>query len=201
MLVAIDGRAAGLLAVADPIKATTPEAIRALHADGLRIVMLTGDSRTTAEAVASRLGLDDVMAEVLPEQKAEAVRRLQQDGAVVAMAGDGVNDAPALAQADVGFAMGSGSDIALEASDVTLVRSNLQGVVWAIRMARATLRVIKQNLFWAFFYNSLGIPLAAGALYPLTGWLLSPMIAAAAMALSSVSVVGNSLRLRRMVSG
>jgi Cu+-exporting ATPase len=198
MLVAIDGRAAGLLAVADPIKATTPEAIRALHADGLRIVMLTGDSRTTAEAVASRLGLDDVMAEVLPEQKAEAVRRLQQGGAVVAMAGDGVNDAPALAQAQVGIAMGTGTDVAIESAGVTLVRGDLQGIVRARRLSRATLRNIRQNLVFAFLYNVLGVPIAAGVLYPYFGLLLSPMLAAAAMSLSSVSVIANALRLRRI---
>ncbi len=198
MLVAIDGRAAGLLAVADPVKATTPGAIRDLHADGLRIVMLTGDSRTTAEAVARSLGIDDVMAEVLPEQKAEAVRRLQARGAIVAMAGDGINDAPALAQAHVGIAMGTGTDVAMESAGVTLVRGDLSGIVRARRLSRATLRNIRQNLVFAFLYNVLGVPVAAGALYPFFGVLLSPMLAAAAMSLSSVSVITNALRLRRV---
>ncbi len=198
MLVAIDGRAAGLVAVADPLKPTTLEAIRALHADGLRIVMLTGDSRTTAEAVARRLGLDDVMAEVLPEQKAEAVRRLQERGAVVAMAGDGINDAPALAQAQVGIAMGTGTDVAIESAGVTLVRGDLRGILRARRLSRATLRNIRQNLVFAFLYNALGVPVAAGVLYPSFGLLLSPMLAAAAMSLSSVSVITNALRLRRV---
>jgi len=198
MLVAIDGRAAGLVAVADPLKATTPDAIRALHADGLRIVMLTGDSRTTAEAVAQQLGLDDVMAEVLPEQKAQAVRRLQARGAIVAMAGDGINDAPALAQAQVGIAMGTGTDVAIESAGVTLVRGDLSGILRARRLSRATLRNIRQNLVFAFLYNALGVPIAAGVLYPFFGLLLSPMLAAAAMSLSSVSVILNALRLRRV---
>jgi Cu+-exporting ATPase len=196
--VAIDGRAAGLVAVADPLKATTPDAIRALHADGLRIVMLTGDSRTTAEAVAQQLGLDDVMAEVLPEQKAAAVRRLQERGAIVAMAGDGINDAPALAQAQVGIAMGTGTDVAIESAGVTLVRGDLSGILRARRLSRATLRNIRQNLVFAFLYNALGVPIAAGVLYPFFGLLLSPMLAAAAMSLSSVSVILNALRLRRV---
>lgn len=198
MLVALEGRAAGLVAVADPVKATTPDAIRALHADGLRIVMLTGDGRTTAEAVARRLGLDDVRAEVLPDQKADAVRRLQAEGAVVAMAGDGINDAPALAQAQVGIAMGTGTDVAIESAGVTLVRGDLTGIVRARRLSRATLRNIRQNLVFAFLYNVLGVPIAAGVLYPVFGLLLSPMLAAAAMSLSSVSVITNALRLRRV---
>ncbi|MCC6640473.1 MAG: heavy metal translocating P-type ATPase [Deltaproteobacteria bacterium] len=198
MLVTLDGRAAGLVAVADPVKPTTPDAIRALHADGLRIVMLTGDGRTTAQAVARRLGLDDVMAEVLPDQKAEAVRRLQAEGAVVAMAGDGINDAPALAQAQVGIAMGTGTDVAIESAGVTLVRGDLSGIVRARHLSRATLRNIRQNLVFAFLYNALGVPIAAGILYPVFGLLLSPMLAAAAMSLSSVSVITNALRLRRV---
>jgi Cu+-exporting ATPase len=198
ILVALERRAAGLLAVADPVKATTPDAIRALQADGVRVVMLTGDSRTTAEAVARQLGLDDVMAEVLPEQKAAAVRALQERGAVVAMAGDGVNDAPALAQAQVGIAMGTGTDVAIESAGVTLVRGDLSGILRARRLSRATLRNIRQNLVFAFLYNVLGVPIAAGVLYPSFGLLLSPMLAAAAMSLSSVSVIVNALRLRRV---
>jgi Cu+-exporting ATPase len=197
MLVAVDGRPAGLVAVADPIKATTPEAIRRLRESGIRVVMLTGDSRTTAAAVAKRLGLDEVIAEVLPEEKAAQVRSLQAAGRVVAMAGDGVNDAPALAQADVGVAMGTGTDVAMESADVTLVRGDLRGIVRARALSRATLRNIRQNLFFAFAYNALGVPVAAGVLYPFTGLLLSPMLAAAAMSLSSFSVIANALRLRR----
>jgi len=196
MFVMIDGKAAGLLGVADPIKETTAEAIRALHAEGLRIVMLTGDSRTTAAAVASKLGIDDVIAEVLPEQKADAVARLQSEGKVVAMAGDGINDAPALARADVGIAMGTGTDVAMESADVTLVKGDLRGIVRARRLSHATMRNIRQNLFFAFVYNALGVPIAAGVLYPFFGVLLSPMIAAAAMSFSSVSVIANALRLR-----
>jgi Cu+-exporting ATPase len=196
MFVAIDGRAAGLLGVADPIKDTTPGAIRALHEEGLRIVMVTGDNRRTADAVAKRLGIDDVIAEVLPEQKVDAVKRLQAGGAVVAMAGDGINDAPALAQAQVGIAMGTGTDVAMESAGVTLVKGDLGGIVRARRLSRRTLTNIKQNLFFAFVYNSLGVPIAAGVLYPLFGLLLSPMIAAAAMSFSSVSVISNALRLR-----
>ncbi len=196
MFVAVDGRPAGLLGVADPIKETTPGAIRELHADALRIVMLTGDNRTTADAVAKTLGLDDVMAEVLPEQKADAVKQLQAGGHLVAMAGDGINDAPALAQADVGIAMGTGTDVAMESAGVTLVKGDLGGIARARRLSRATMRNIKQNLFFAFVYNALGVPIAAGVLYPVFGVLLSPMIAAAAMSFSSVSVVGNALRLR-----
>jgi Cu+-exporting ATPase len=197
MLVAIDGRAAGVLAVADPVKESTPEAIRALRAEGVRLVMLTGDNRTTAEAVARRLGLDEVVAEVLPDQKVAEVKRLQAEGRFVAMAGDGINDAPALAQAQVGIAMGTGTDVAMESAGVTLVKGDLRGVARARRLSRSTMRNIRQNLWWAFVYNAAGVPVAAGLLYPWTGWLLSPMLAAAAMSLSSVSVIGNSLRLRR----
>jgi len=197
MFVAVDGKPAGILGVADPIKGTTAEAIRKLHGDGIRIVMLTGDNRTTAGAVAEKLGLDDVVAEVLPDQKAEAVKRLQGEGRIVAMAGDGINDAPALAQAQVGIAMGTGTDVAMESAGVTLVKGDLRGIVRARLLSRATMRNIKQNLFFAFIYNALGVPVAAGVLYPFFGILLSPMIAAAAMSFSSVSVVANALRLRR----
>ncbi|HKI97479.1 MAG TPA: heavy metal translocating P-type ATPase [bacterium] len=196
MFVAVDGRPAGLLGVADPVKETTPQAIQALHDEGVRIVMLTGDSRTTAEAVAHRLGIDEVLAEVLPEQKVEHVRRLQAEGRHVAMAGDGINDAPALAQAQVGIAMGTGTDVAMESASVTLVKGDLRGIVRARRLSRATMRNIKQNLFWALVYNSVGVPIAGGALYPVFGLLLSPIIAAAAMSFSSVSVISNALRLR-----
>jgi len=196
MYLAIDGKLAGLLGVADPIKETTAEAIRALHDEGLAIVMLTGDSRTTAMAVAKTLGIDDVIAEVLPEQKAETIRKLQASGKKVAMAGDGINDAPGLAQAEVGIAMGTGTDVAMESADVTLVKGDLRGIVRARRLSRATIRNIRQNLFWAFVYNAAGVPVAAGILYPFFGILLSPMIAAAAMSLSSVSVIANALRLR-----
>lgn len=198
MFVAVDGKVIGLLGVADPIKETTPEAIDALHKEGIRIVMLTGDNRTTAEAVAKKLNLDDVIAEVLPDQKAQVVKRLQDEGRIVAMAGDGINDAPALAQAQVGIAMGTGTDVAMESAGVTLVKGDLRGIVRARRLSRATMRNIKQNIFWAFVYNSLGVPIAAGALYPFFGILLSPIFAAAAMSFSSVSVVGNALRLRRI---
>ncbi|HVE87066.1 MAG TPA: heavy metal translocating P-type ATPase [Myxococcales bacterium] len=198
MFVAVDGQPAGLLGVADPVKASTPEAIRLLHDEGVRLVMLTGDSRTTAEAVARKLGIDEVMAEVLPEQKGEAVKRLQAQGRIVAMAGDGINDAPALAQAHVGIAMGTGTDVAMQSAGVTLVKGDLRGIAKARRLSRGTMRNIRQNLFFAFVYNALGIPLAAGALYPLSGLLLSPMIASAAMSFSSVSVIGNALRLRRL---
>jgi len=197
MFVAVDGRAAGLLGVADPVKDTTPEAVRALHGEGVRLVMITGDSRTTAEAVARRLGIDEVMAEVLPEQKAEAVKRLQAQGRIVAMAGDGINDAPALAQAQVGIAMGTGTDVAMESAGVTLVKGDLRGIARARRLSHATMSNIRQNLFFAFVYNALGVPVAAGVLYPFFGILLSPIIAAAAMSFSSVSVIGNALRLRR----
>lgn len=199
MFVAVDGRPAGLLGVADPIKESTPEAIRQLHDEQLRIVMFTGDNRTTAEAVASKLGIDEVISDVLPDQKAEMVKQLQQQGRVVAMAGDGINDAPALAQAQVGIAMGTGTDVAMESAGVTLVKGDLRGIVRARRLSRLTLRNIKENLFFAFVYNALGVPIAAGVLYPFIGVLLSPIIAAAAMSFSSVSVVGNSLRLRRVV--
>jgi len=198
MLVAVDGAPAGLVSVADPVKASSPEAIEALHGEGLRVVMLTGDSRTTAEAVARRLGIDDVIPEVLPDQKAETVQKLQAEGRIVAMAGDGINDAPALAQAQVGIAMGTGTDVAMESAGVTLVKGDLRGIVRARRLSRATMANIKQNLFFAFAYNSIGVPIAAGVLYPFFGLLLSPMIAAAAMSFSSVSVVGNALRLRRV---
>ncbi len=196
MFVAVDGEAAGLVAVADRIKGTTPQAIRDLHADGLRIVMLTGDNQVTARAVARKLGLDEVIAEVLPEDKHDVVRRLQSEGRIVAMAGDGVNDAPALAAADIGIAMGTGADVAVESAGVTLVRGDLSALVTARRLSRATVANIKQNLFFAFIYNGLGVPVAAGVLYPVIGLLLSPMIAALAMSLSSVSVIANALRLR-----
>jgi Cu+-exporting ATPase len=197
MFLAVDGRAAGLVGVADPIKATTAEAIAQLHSEGLSLVMLTGDSRTTAMAVAKKLGIDEVIAEVLPEQKANAIKDLQSRGRIVAMAGDGINDAPALAQAEVGIAMGTGTDVAMESAGVTLVKGDLRGIVRARRLSRATMKNIRQNLFFAFVYNALGVPIAAGVLYPFTGMLLSPMIAAAAMSFSSVSVIGNALRLRR----
>jgi P-type Cu+ transporter len=198
MIAAVDGKPAGLLAVADPIKASTPEAVRALRADGVWIVMLTGDSATTAAAVARKLGIDEVRAEVLPDQKANEVKRLQDQGLVVAMAGDGINDAPALAQAEVGIAMGGGTDVAMESAGITLVKGDLRGIVKARTLSRATMRNIRENLFFAFVYNSAGVPIAAGVLYPFFGLLLSPMIASAAMSFSSVSVIGNSLRLRRL---
>ena len=198
MFVAVDGRPAGLIGVADPIKDTTPEAVRQLHEENLRIVMLTGDNRTTAEAVARKLGIDDVMPDVLPDQKADMIKRLQSEGRIVAMAGDGINDAPALAQAQVGIAMGTGTDVAMESAGVTLVKGDLRGIVRARRLSRITLGNIKQNLFFAFIYNAAGVPIAAGVLYPFFGVLLSPMIAAAAMSFSSVSVIANALRLRRV---
>jgi Cu+-exporting ATPase len=198
MLVAIDGRATGLLGVADPIRPSTQEAISTLHQSGLRIVMLTGDSRATAEAVARQLGIDEVEAEVLPEQKIDNVKRLQAQGHIVAMAGDGVNDAPALAQADVGIAMGTGTDVAMESADITLLKGDLRGIVRARKLSQATMRNIRQNLFFAFIYNAAGVPIAAGVLYPFFGVLLSPMIASAAMTFSSVSVIGNALRLRKV---
>jgi Cu+-exporting ATPase len=197
VFVAIDANAAGLFGVADPIKATTAEAIRALHEDGVKVVMLTGDNRTTADAVAKSVGIDRVEADVLPDQKAAVVKRLQAQGERVAMAGDGINDAPALAQADVGIAMGTGTDIAMESAGVTLVKGDLRGIVRARRLSRATMGNIRQNLFFAFVYNTLGVPVAAGILYPILGVLLSPMIASAAMTFSSVSVIANALRLRR----
>jgi Cu+-exporting ATPase len=198
VFVTVDDKVAGLLGVADPIKESTPEVIEQLHENGIRIVMLTGDSRTTAQAVAKKLNIDEVVAEVLPNQKAEIVKRFQSEGRKVAMAGDGINDAPALAQALVGIAMGTGADVAMQSAGVTLVKGDLRGIVRAIRLSRATMRNIKQNLFFAFVYNSVGVPIAAGVLYPFVGILLSPMIAAAAMSFSSVSVIANALRLRRV---
>ncbi len=198
MFVTVEGKPAGLLGVADPIKESTPEAIKQLHDQGIKVVMLTGDSHTTAQAVASKLNIDEVVAEVLPNQKAEIVKRFQSEGRKVAMAGDGINDAPALAQAQVGIAMGTGTDVAMQSAGVTLVKGDLRGIVRAIHLSRATMRNIKQNLFFAFVYNSIGVPIAAGVLYPFVGILLSPMIAAAAMSFSSVSVIGNALRLRRV---
>jgi Cu+-exporting ATPase len=192
----MDSQLVGLVAVADPIKETTAQAIEEIHREGIRITMLTGDSRTTAEAVAKRLGIDEVVAGVLPDQKAEEIKKLQANGHFVAMAGDGINDAPALAQAHVGIAMGTGTDVAMESAGVTLVKGDLRGIVRARKLSRATMRNIKQNLFFAFVYNSLGVPIAAGVLYPAFGLLLSPIIAAAAMSFSSVSVIGNALRLR-----
>jgi len=201
MFIAVDGKTAGLVSVADPVKETTPEALRMLHQEGIQVVMLTGDNGVTAEAVAKRLGIDRVQAEVMPEQKVEVVKQLQAEGRVVAMAGDGINDAPALAQAQVGVAMGSGTDVAMESAGITLVKGDLRGIVRARQLSRATMRNIRQNLFFAFIYNILGVPVAAGVLYPFFGLLLSPMIAAAAMSFSSVSVVGNALRLNRMRLG
>ncbi|WP_292326998.1 heavy metal translocating P-type ATPase, partial [Mesorhizobium sp.] len=198
MFVAIGGRLAGIVAVADPVKATTAEAIRALHDSGLRIIMATGDNERTASAIAGKLGIDEVRAGLLPEQKGALVEELRTKGAGVAMAGDGVNDAPALAAADVGIAMGTGADVAVESAGITLVKGDLNGIVRARTLAQATIRNIRQNLFFAFLYNVLGVPVAAGVLYPLTGTLLSPMLAAAAMSLSSVSVIGNALRLRTL---
>jgi len=198
MFVAIERRLAGLLGVADPIKSSTPEAVRSLHADGLRLIMLTGDSRRTAEAVAKKLGLDEIRADVLPSQKREIVRELQAQGHAVAMAGDGINDAPALAEATVGIAMGTGTDVAMESAGITLVKGDLRGILRARRLSRATMRNIRQNLLLAFLYNMIGVPVAAGILYPFTGTLISPVWASAAMTLSSVSVIGNALRLRRM---
>jgi len=197
MLVAINGKAAGLLCVADPIKATAAEALAALRKAGIHVAMLTGDSRATAEAVARQLGIDEVHAEVLPDQKASIVTELQAGGHKVAMAGDGVNDAPGLAQADVGIAMGTGTDIAMESAGVTLLKGDLRGIVRARHLSEATMKNIRQNLFFAFIYNCLGVPVAAGVLYPFFGILLSPMIASAAMTFSSVSVIANALRLRR----
>jgi len=196
IFVAINGTPVGIIGIADPIKATTPGALAALKSDGVRVIMLTGDTRATAEAVARKLGLSDVEAEVLPEQKSDVVSRLHAEGRVVAMAGDGVNDAPALAAADVGIAMGTGTDVAIQSAGITLLRGDLTGIVRARGLSRATMRNIRQNLFFAFVYNVAGIPLAAGVLYPTFGLLLSPMFAAAAMALSSVSVIANALRLK-----
>jgi Cu+-exporting ATPase len=195
---AADGKAAGVIAIADPVKATTPDALKALTGEGVRVVMLTGDNKTTAQAVARRLGIADVEAEVLPDQKSAVVEKFRREGRVVAMAGDGVNDAPALAAAEVGIAMGTGTDVAIESAGVTLLKGDLTGIVRARRLSAATMGNIRQNLFFAFIYNAAGVPIAAGVLYPWFGILLSPIIAAAAMALSSVSVVGNALRLRRV---
>ena len=197
MFLAVDGKAAGLIGVADPIKDSTQEAIDELHQVGVTVVMLTGDSRTTAEAVARKLNIDRVEAEVLPDQKASIVKQLQAEGKIVAMAGDGINDAPALAQAHIGIAMGTGTDVAMESAGVTLVKGDLRGIVRARHLSRTVMKNIRQNLFFAFIYNSLGVPVAAGVLYPAFGLLLSPIIAAAAMSFSSVSVIGNSLRLRK----
>jgi Cu+-exporting ATPase len=197
MLAAVGGELAGLVAVSDPVKETTPAALRELHREGLRIVMLTGDNQRTAQSVADELGIDEVFADVLPDQKAAKVKELQAQGRVVAMAGDGINDAPALAQAEVGIAMGTGTDVAMDSAGVTLVKGDLRGIVRARRLSEQTMANIRQNLFFAFVYNSAGVPIAAGALYPLFGVLLSPMLAAAAMSFSSVSVIGNALRLRR----
>jgi P-type Cu+ transporter len=196
MFLGVDGKLVGLIAVADPIKPSAAEAIAKLHSLGLKIVMATGDNETTAKAVAARLGIDEVKAGLRPEDKLALIAEAQQKGHVVAMAGDGINDAPALAQADVGIAMGTGADVAMESAGLTLLKGDLRGVVRAVKLARATMRNIKQNLFFAFVYNALGVPIAAGVLYPFFGILLSPIIAAAAMSLSSVSVVGNALRLR-----
>jgi Cu+-exporting ATPase len=198
MFVAVDGELAGLLCVADPIKETTYEAIQEIHREGVRVTMLTGDSRTTADAVAQKLGIDEVVAGVLPDQKAAEIKKLQAEGYFIAMAGDGINDAPALAQAHVGIAMGTGTDVAMESAGVTLVKGDLNGIVRARKLSKATMRNIRQNLFFAFGYNSLGVPIAAGVFYPVFGLLLSPMIAAAAMSFSSVSVIGNALRLRKL---
>jgi len=196
--VAVDGKAAGVIAIADPVKTTTPEALKALTAEGVRVVMLTGDNKTTAQAVARRLGIADIEAEVLPDQKSAVVEKFRREGRVVAMAGDGVNDAPALAAADVGIAMGTGTDVAIESAGVTLLKGDLTGIVRARRLSAATMGNVRQNLFLAFVYNAAGVPIAAGVLYPWFGILLSPIIAAAAMALSSVSVISNALRLRRV---
>jgi Cu+-exporting ATPase len=198
MYVVIEGAVIGLVSVADPVKQSTPEAIRMLHDDKIKIVMLTGDNRTTAEAVAKKLSIDEIQAEVLPEQKGEVVKALQSQGRMVAMAGDGVNDAPALAQAHVGIAMGTGTDVAMESAGVTLVKGDLRGIAKARRLSRATMRNIRQNLFFAFVYNVAGIPIAAGVLYPFFGVLLSPVIASVAMTFSSVSVIGNALRLNKV---
>jgi Cu+-exporting ATPase len=196
ILVAVDGKAAGVIAIADPVKESTPSALAALKAEGIRVIMVTGDNRVTAEAVARKLGIDETEADVLPDAKSAVVDRLKAEGRIVAMAGDGVNDAPALAAADVGIAMGTGTDVAIQSAGVTLVKGDLNGIVRARRLSHATMRNIRQNLFLAFVYNAIGVPVAAGALYPAFGLLLSPAIAAAAMALSSLSVVGNALRLR-----
>jgi Cu+-exporting ATPase len=195
---ALDGRACGVIAIADPVKATTPDAVRALREAGIRVVMLTGDNRATAEAVARKLGIAEVEAEILPKDKGKVVERLRKQGRVVAMAGDGVNDAPALAAADIGVAMGAGTDVAIESAGVTLLSGDLRGIVAARRLSQATMRNIRQNLFFAFIYNAAGVPIAAGVLYPAFGLVLSPIVAAGAMALSSVSVIANALRLKRL---
>ena len=198
MYVVVEGAVAGLVSVADPVKSSTPEAIQMLHEDNIKLVMLTGDNRTTAEAVAKKLGIDEVYAEVLPEQKGNVIKRLQGEGRMVAMAGDGVNDAPALAQAHVGIAMGTGTDVAMESGGIILVKGDLRGIAKARHLSRGTMRNIRQNLFFAFIYNVLGIPIAAGVLYPFFGMLLSPVIASVAMTFSSVSVITNALRLNRL---
>jgi Cu+-exporting ATPase len=198
MFMTVDGKLTGLLGVADPIKETTAEALRMLKEEGIHVVMLTGDSRTTANAVAKKLGIEDVQAEVLPEQKVEVVKRLKTQGRIVAMAGDGINDAPALAEAHVGIAMGTGTDVAMESAGITLVKGDLRAITRSRRLSEATMKNIRQNLFFAFVYNVLGVPVAAGILYPVIGLLLNPMIAAAAMSLSSVSVIVNALRLRNL---
>jgi P-type Cu+ transporter len=197
VLAAVDGKVAGVIAVADPIKSSTRKAVAALKRSGLHLVMLTGDNRATAEAIAKELGIDDFEAEVLPDQKLEIVKKLQAQGRIIAMAGDGVNDAPALAQADVGIAMGTGTDVAMESGDITLIKGDLNALMRARNLSRATMSNIRQNLFFAFIYNLLGVPIAAGVLYPFTGLLLQPVFAAAAMSFSSVSVIANALRLRR----
>jgi Cu+-exporting ATPase len=198
MMVAVDGRPAGLLGVADPIKASTSDAIQELHSTGVRVVMLTGDNAATAAVVARKLGIDEVEAEVLPDQKRSAIQKLKGNGRKVAMAGDGVNDAPALAEADVGIAMGTGTDVAIESAGITLIGGDLRGIVRARRLSQATMSNIRQNLFFAFIYNAVGVPIAAGVLYPIFGIVLSPMIASAAMTFSSVSVIANALRLRKV---
>jgi len=198
MFVVVDGKITGMIGVTDPMKESTPETVRNLHRDNVRIVMLTGDNSTTAQAVAKKLGIDEVKAEVLPETKGDLIKQLQKESHIVAMAGDGINDAPALAQANVGIAMGTGTDVALKAAGITLVKGDLRGIFRARALSRATMKNIRQNLFLAFIYNTLGIPVAAGVLYPFFGWLLNPMIAGAAMTFSSVSVILNALRLRKV---
>ena len=198
MFISVDDKLAGFIGVADPIKETTPEALYSFHKEKIRVVMLTGDEETTAKAVADKLGIDEVISGVLPQQKVEKIKELQNEGHVVAMAGDGINDAPALAKAQVGIAMGTGTDVAMESADVTLVKGDLNGIIRAIKLSRYTMRHINPNLFFAFVYNALGVPIAAGVLFPFFNILLSPIIAAAAMSFSSVSVIGNALRLRRV---